>query len=264
MNRSRIFVGAMLLLVLFAVVSCDHTPPLEHEFGPCVINGDGVFRSCACGYTEKVDEPVVISSEPEFFAAVEYGVDVILKADVLVTSGNGADEYFHFAKDIEIDLNGHELAFDVSVQLNMADVPYRVSFANGKIRSSNEELTFSFMTMDKSWLYMEDVEYSSSTYYGIALRNSTVEVVGSNMLSQGSFGIATFSNGDYADIFVADSTVSTEGGRSGDNTAILFEAQSGHVEVYDSTIIGDRQAVVIKCGENHEIQNSILKATGGD
>lgn len=233
-----------------------------HSLGTLVFDDPEVIRSCSCGYIEVVGEPLPVSSEAEFLSAIKLGFDIVLKTDVVVTSGNGSDDFFHFKRDTVVYLNGHELSFDISVQLNMADVPYRVSFVNGKIRSSNEELTFGFMTMDKSWLYMEDVEYSSSTYYGIVMRNSTVEVVGSNILSQGSFGIATFSNGDYADIFVADSKVSTEGGRSGDNTAILFETQSGHVEVYDSTIIGDRQAVVIKCGENHEIQNSILKATG--
>lgn len=263
MNRSRILVAVVLFFALFAVVSCDHTPPHEHEFGPCVINGDGVFRSCACGYTEKVDEPVAISSEPEFFSAVEYGVDVILKADVLVTSGNGADEYFHFAKDIEVDLNGHELSFNVSVQLDKADAPYKVSFVNGKILSNDEGAIGEIVVSDDALLYMKDVDFCSrSLHCGIVVKNSSVEIVDSKVFSFGSYGISSDASGESSSITIRNSTVSTEEEESGDNTAIFFGVQNGYVEIYDSTIVGDRQALVIRCGKEHFIENSTLKATG--
>ncbi len=269
MNRSRILVAVVLFLALFAVVSCDHTPPHEHEFGACMITGDGVFRSCACGYTEKVDEPVAISSEAEFMAAVEYGVDVILKTDISVASANDGDSEqgcFHFSKDIAVDLNGHALAFEVGVMLDAVDVAenaYKVSLSNGRVESNSEGAMCGIVVSDNALFHMEGIDfYSKSRFCGIVVKNSSVEIVDSKVFSFGSYGLSSDAGGDFSGITIRNSMVSTEDEESGDNTAIFFGVQNGYVEIFGSTIVGDRQAVVIRCGKDHLIENSTLKATG--
>ncbi len=249
--------------------SCGYKADIEsHSFGALVFASSGVTQSCACGYTEKVHEPVTISSEAEFFSAVEYGVDVILKTDVLVASGNvtDSDDCFHFEKDIEIDLNGHTLAFEVGVMLDAADEAenaYKVLFSNGRMESDSEGAMGGIVVSDNALLHMEGIDfYSKSRFCGIVVKNSSVEIVDSKVFSFGSYGLSSDAGGDFSGITIRNSMVSTGDEESGDNTAIFFGVQNGYVEIYDSTIVGDRQAVVIRCGKDHFIENSTLKVTG--
>ncbi len=179
-------------------------------------------------------------------------------------------------KSLDIDLNGHTLTSYVGWYLPKGEKTLSISNGNLNMQLLSEDADWNLQTAsieltEDTSLIIDDVDYKSDIV-GIFLSNCnnrmTVNIYDSYFDFGGFYGIGTNATGPESEdltIGIYGSTITTE--NCGDptdpcSTTILFNVK-GNVTIEDSTIIGNRQAMIAR-GGNYDLRNSKFKATGND
>ena len=234
----KITVILLAVLMLFAFIACE--------------NDSGINRT-------------VIEDSEGFKNAVAAGGFYSINDDLPVDS----NEQIEFTKDFDIALNGHTLSSTAQFTISGAEV----SFSNGSLDMNCVALdksNSSLQLLENSVLNLSAVKYTSNVTGIFAVNNNDNVVVNitdnSAVDVDGYYALGT--NAKKPDesmnvkFNIADSIITSEGadGTGGDNTAILFNVHGG-VTLTNSTVSGDRQAMIARGGE-HVFTNTSFEATG--
>ncbi len=185
-------------------------------------------------------------------------------------------EVWEIIESLDIDLNGHTLTSYVGWHLPEGKKTLSISNGNLNMQLLSEDAdwnrtTASIELKEDTTLIINDVNYKSDIV-GIFLTNNnngmTVNIYDSYFDFGGFYGIGTNATGPESEgltIGIYGSTITTE--NCGDptdpcSTTILFNVK-GNVTIEDSTIIGNRQAMIAR-GGNYDLKNSAFRATGND
>lgn len=244
----KITVILLAVLMLFAFIACE--------------NDSGINRT-------------VIEDSEGFKNAVAAGGFYSINDDLSVDS----NEQIKFAENFDIALNGHKLSSTAQFIISGAEV----SFSNGSvamnctkyINEEGEEQTLNkgnsaVELLENSTLSLSGVNYTSNITGIFAVNNNdriTLNITDNSIVDvDGYYALGT--NATQPDVSndinfkITDSTITSAGaeGTDYDNTAILFNVQ-GHVTIENSTVSGDRQAMIAR-GGNYVFTNTTFEATG--
>ena len=214
-------------------------------------------------------------------ALVKYG-RVRLTSDITIDNDDigidgGTTTALDFNEKYSIDLNGYTINSSVYWRLCPDSI---VSFSNGSINMNvpyNEKnpLAASAIQLDnEAELYFDNIHYFSNVtglFMMYQKSGMVIDIKNSEIKAGGYYGIGTNANtpptSENLTLNVVNSTVTTsnndvgktEISSNGDNVGILFNVK-GNITISNSTIIGDRQAIIAR-GGNYEISNSTFKVT---
>lgn len=239
MRKNLVFVCLAILLAMTLITSCDNSNTTPSSRGIALA----------------VDEEGLIN-------ALEAGKDVILFKDVTLS------DPLTISSSTQINLQGRTLTInDIKIKTS-GDSNTEVVFRNGKIQRTSQNINIFSPTIaayDNTKLVLDGVELSTNQT-GLMVadcnKNVTIEVLNSK-ITAALYGISTNASKPTSDnikIKISNSEITTKSS-DGDNTGILFNV-IGSVEIENSTITGDRQALILRGGEGHKITNSTLVATG--
>ena len=202
-----------------------------------------------------------VLTKDNFANAVTEGGEYYLEADVAVE----AESPFTISKDLTIDLNGKTLSSTVALWVNGANTKLTISNGNLKIDTADNDGSKATISVESnSSVLLDHVTYTSNGCAIFAQKNQQnvkIDILYS-MITGATYGIGTNATApESADvrISVKNSTV-TSHTENGDNAGILFNVKGG-LTIENSTIKGDRQAVIARGGD-HRISNSTLIVTG--
>ena len=194
-----------------------------------------------------------VLTKDNFATAVAEGGEYYLEDDVTVTS----ESDFTVAKDLTINL---------TVKL-IVEGDAKLQISNGFLdieTEGNSGLTATITMKSDSSILLDDVAYTSNgcaVFTDKSQQNVVIDVVDSK-IEGAVYGIGTNATAPES----ADVRISVKGSKvtshtdDGDNAAILFNVKGG-LTIENSTIKGDRQAVIARGGD-HRISNSTLIVTG--
>lgn len=241
MRKNLVFVCLAILLAMTLITSCDNsnTTPSSR------------------GIAFAVDEEGLIN-------ALEAGKDVILFKDVTLS------DPLTISSSTQINLQGRTLTInDIKIKTS-GDSNTEVVFRNGKIQRTSQNINIfspTIVAYDNTKLVLDGVELSTNQT-GLMVadcnKNVTIEVLNSK-ITAALYGISTNASKPTSDnikIKISNSEITTKSS-DGDNTGVLFNV-IGSVEIENSTITGDRQALILRGGEGHKITNSTLVVTGNN
>lgn len=209
---------------------------------------------------------VFVRNEKEFASVASNFSDIWLVNDIDVGSMIWPD--MPYGKTIE--LNGYSLSYSQSLTVGAHGL---VTFHNGTLNFTND-FGYGLRLSSGADLCLDNVQYNSNDCGMIVIDDgqsrSEVEIMNGSVINAKEHGILTSQIGDNGGnvtsnvrIHVADSTISTKDSNNGDNSAIVFNVK-GSVNIENSTIIADRQALVLRSGEEHVIKDSNIVATGNN
>ena len=183
------------------------------------------------------------------------------------------EEQLETSKNLTIDLNENTLSMSACFILQANNNVYCVTISNGNIKANIQTTKLQDATIaiySNSQLKLKDVHMTSNITGLFAYKcenNMLIELDNSEVDVEGYYAIgtnATKVESSDVQFIIKNSTITSAGGPTdGDNTAILFNVK-GHVEIENSIIKGDRQAVILRGGEGHKITNSTLVATANN
>ena len=201
-----------------------------------------------------------VLTKDNFAIAVEKGGEYYLEDDVKVTS----ESDFTVAKDLTINLNKNTLSLPVKL---IVDGNAKLQISDGYLGITTEKnsgLTATITMKSNSSILLDGVTYTSNgcaVFTDKSQQNVVIDVVDSK-IEGAVYGIGTNATAPES----ADVRISVKGSKvtshtdDGDNAAILFNVKGG-LTIENSTIKGDRQAVIARGGD-HRISNSTLIVTG--
>ena len=201
-----------------------------------------------------------VLTKDNFDKAVTNGGEYYLEDDVTVTS----ESDFTVAKDLTINLNKNTLSLPVKL---IVEGDAKLQISNGFLdieTKGNSGLTATITMKSDSSILLDDVAYTSNgcaVFTDKSQQNVVIDVVDSR-IEGAVYGIGTNATAPES----ADVRISVKGSKvtshtdDGDNAAILFNVKGG-LTIENSTIKGDRQAVIARGGD-HRISNSTLIVTG--
>ena len=201
-----------------------------------------------------------VLTKDNFAKAVTNGGEYYLEDDVVVVS----ESDFTIAKDLTINLNKNTLSLPVKL---IVDGNAKLQISDGYLGITTEKnsgLTATITMKSNSSILLDGVTYTSNgcaVFTDKSQQNVVIDVVDSK-IEGAVYGIGT--NATYPES--ADVRISVKGSKvtshtdDGDNAAILFNVKGG-LTIENSTIKGDRQAVIARGGD-HRISNSTLIVTG--
>lgn len=241
MRKNLVFVCLAILLAMTLITSCDNSNTTPSSRGIALA----------------VDEEGLLN-------ALEAGKDVILFKDVTLS------EPLTISSSTQINLQGRTLTVtDIKIKTS-GDSNTEVVFRNGKILRTSQNINIFSPTIaayDNTKLVLDGVELSTNQT-GLMVadcnKNVTIEVLNSK-ITAALYGISTNASKPTSDnikIKISNSDITTKSS-DGDNTGILFNVK-GSVEIENSVITGDRQALILRGGEGHKITNSTLVVTGNN
>lgn len=266
MKKTRILVIALAVLMVFAAVSCEEEPVHSHVYSSPYVDGDKVVQKCECGDVKVVEDAVVVGSAEDFEKQIADGSKTVyLKDDI--TFGNAEERIvgLAFEKDIEINLN--EKTLKVYLQKGVKDtfngvfkISADVVFSNGKLDFDSESKgsvqSVVYAVADSS-LSLKDVALVSNAS-GILPGGKSTVVVDHSTVTAVIWPVAT--NNTYGtdfDVSIINGSVITANAEDCDNTGLMIN-NKGKLTVKDSTIIGDRQVVIVR-GGTAEFENVVLE-----
>ena len=180
----------------------------------------------------------------------------------------------NFTKDVIVDLNQKTLTVqsDSSSSVN-ADITLK----NGNINAVGYAYGVGAISIESnSNLIMDHVNYTSegcgividaqTNDASVSINNSVIRAEGYNAIgTNASRNSTTGKTSENIRVTIKNSTVtadmSTASQYSLDCVAVLFNIP-GTVVIEDSTLTGDRQALILRGGEGHVVRNSILNVVG--
>lgn len=180
----------------------------------------------------------------------------------------------NFTKDVIVDLNQKTLTVqsDSSSSVN-ADITLK----NGNINAVGYAYGVGAISIESnSNLIMDHVNYTSegcgividaqTNDASVSINNSVIRAEGYNAIgTNASRNSTTGKTSENIRVTIKNSTVtadmSTASQYSYDCVAVLFNIP-GTVVIEDSTLTGDRQALILRGGEGHVVRNSILNVVG--
>ena len=180
-------------------------------------------------------------------------------------------DFLDFKGTYIIDLNGHELTSYEPWDLEEGT---EIHISNGSLTMINSKVIGlikpSIALYDNSKLYLNTVNYYSDVtglLFNEHESNMILDIRDSEIIADGYYGISTNASAPESTnltLRIYRTTITTENCSAKDpcSTAILFNVK-GDVTIEDSTIIGNRQAMVAR-GGNYDLRNSTFKATGND
>ncbi|MSU06849.1 hypothetical protein FYJ80_08710 [Spirochaetales bacterium NM-380-WT-3C1] len=241
MRKNLVFVCLAILLAMTLITSCDNSNTTPSSRGIALA----------------VDEEGLIN-------ALEAGKDVILFKDVTLS------DPLTISSSTQINLQGRTLTInDIKIKTS-GDSNTEVVFRNGKIQRTSQNINIFSPTIaayDNTKLVLDGVELSTNQT-GLMVadcnKNVTIEVLNSK-ITAALYGISTNASKPTSDnikIKISNSEITTKSS-DGDNTGVLFNVK-GSVEIENSVITGDRQALILRGGEGHKITNSTLVVTGNN
>ena len=201
-----------------------------------------------------------VLTKDNFATAVAEGGEYYLEDDVTVTS----ESDFTVAKDLTINLNKNTLSLTVKL---IVEGDAKLQISNGFLdieTKGNSGLTATITMKSDSSILLDDVAYTSNgcaVFTDKSQQNVVIDVVDSK-IEGAVYGIGTNATAPES----ANVRISIKGSKvtshtdDGDNAAILFNVKGG-LTIENSTIKGDRQAVIARGGD-HRISNSTLIVTG--
>ena len=202
-----------------------------------------------------------VLTKDNFATAVADGGEYYLEADVAVE----AESPFTISKDLTIDLKGNTLSSTVALWVNGANTKLTISNGNLKIDTADNDGSKATISVESnSSVLLDHVTYTSNGCAIFAQKNQQnvkIDILNS-MITGATYGIGTNATAPES----ADVRISVKGSKvtshteNGDNAGILFNVKGG-LTIEDSTITGDRQAVIARGGD-HRISNSTLIVTG--
>lgn len=242
MRKNLVFVCLAILLAMTLITSCDNSNTTPSSRGIALA----------------VDEEGLIN-------ALEAGKDVILFKDVTLS------DPLTISSSTQINLQGRTLTInDIKIKTS-GDSNTEVVFRNGKIQRTAPTTNTAISTVsayENTKLVLDGVELSTTQSGLFAANNNdniTIEVLNSK-IEAACYGIgtnATIPNpSSNIKLVIKNSEITTKSS-DGDNTGVLFNVK-GSVEIENSTITGDRQALILRGGEGHKITNSTLVVTGNN
>ena len=223
-----------------------------------------LFAFIACENDSGINRTVIEDSEG-FKNAVAAGGFYSINEDLEVES----NEQIEFAENFDIALNGKKLSSTAQFIIKGAEV----SFSNGSLDMNCDSLdksNSSLQLLENSVLNLSAVKYTSNVTGIFAVNNNdnvVVNITDNSVVDvDGYYALGT--NATKPDesmnvkFNIADSIITSAGadGTGGDNTAILFNVHGG-VTLTNSTVSGDRQAMIARGGE-HVFTNTSFEATG--
>ena len=220
--------------------------------------------------TLKIIDLIKISTTEEFENYIKTGGRAILNSDITYGVKNelkdGKTVSKDFLKNMKLDLNKKKLTLNSSISLYGKNT---MELFNGTVLSdTGYDLKYAgIQVFAKSKLILTDVIFNSETTGLFAVNNendTVIKLERTTLTSKGYYGIgtnATPKESQNVKFIIKDSEVSTKGAANGDNSAILFNVKGG-VDIENSTISGDRHAVILRGGVEHSIANSNLEVTG--
>ena len=180
-------------------------------------------------------------------------------------------DFLDFKGTYIIDLNGHKLTSYEPWDLEEGT---EIRISNGSLTMINSKVIGltnpSIALYENSKLYLDTVNYYSDVT-GLFFKNYESEMIldikDSKIIADGYYGIGTNASAPESvdlTLRIYRTTITTENCSAKDpcSTAILFNVE-GDVTIENSTIIGNRQAMVAR-GGNYDLRNSTFKATGND
>ena len=235
-----------------------------------------------CGFTALAEDGkvYVINSNEEFAEALKEaqdGSEIVLQANVK-TGDLGAEpilidgkERLVLEKSLTFDLNGHVL--EIAGGTIMVAEDRELSFIDSSVSGSRRGGTLSLTGVKGtstainpqkgSSLLVENINVEcdeGSAFYpqgnaaSVTIRNSDVKAavycVGTNAGSDDNYGVKITIEG-------SELTASADGG---DNCAVLINVK-GTLDIKDSEITGDRQAIIARAGDV-TIENTVVTVTG--
>lgn len=243
----KIIVMFLAAMMLFAFTACDNSTPETPDGYTDVSTSENLVTALTAGGKIRLTSDITIGIEP-----------------VAKSEGKAA---FDFSRDITLDLNDYKLTVKNPIMLNGSqmeikngDLVFQVTSAGFTVQNGAIEVySNSTITLDK-------VNFTSDVC-GIFLvncrENNRAVVKSSNIVAKGYYGIATNASAPVtteASLVITDSEISTAGSTGFDNTAICFNVP-GTTEITNSTLIGDRQGLMLR-GGTHKITGGRIEATG--
>ena len=239
-----------------------------------------VMALSVCSFTALAEGKVyIINNNEEFATALSEagdGSEIVLRADVetdnlgAITKEIEDKDRLVLEKSLTFDLRGYELKITGGTimvaedkELSFIDSSVSGSRRGGTLLLTGVEGTSTAINPQKdSSLLVENinVECKGSAFYpqgnaaSVTIKNSDVEAavycVGTNAGSTDNYGVKITIEGSKL-------TASVDGG---DNCAVLINVD-GTLDIKDSEITGDRQAIIARAGDV-TIENTVVTVTG--
>ena len=236
-------------------------------------SADKIFEKTDSQSASKAQTGVVKVGN-DYYATFIDAINNSKAGDTVTLLANAEFENLYIRESLNIDLNGKTLTITEQMSLEDSSVPYSVVISNGKLNATNVVLLeprYSAIEVNENAslrLYKVDMTSEMSGIFAVNnMNNIKIELDSSTLKVKGYYGIctnATKVESDNVVFILKDSVVETDGNKNnGDNTPLLFNVK-GHVEIINSTIKGDRQAVILRGGEGHKIINSTLITTANN
>ncbi len=213
----------------------------------------------------------VVKVGNDYYATFIDAISNSKAGDTVTLLANVESGDLSISKSLNIDLNEKTLTMTEQMSLEDSSVPYSVVISNGKLNATNGEdiEKHAIRVLEKASLKLYKVDMTSEMSGIIAhetKNNIKIELDSSTLKVKGCYGISTNAKKPESDnvVFILkDSEVEIVDNKKGDNTPLFFNVK-GHVEIINSTIKGDRQAVILRGGEGHKIINSTLITTANN
>ena len=230
-------------------------------------------------FNNKYDEAAPLDFEPvtsvdEFKAAIDAGKNVKLMDDLSVTADQISSATYPTTAN-GVTTNHPAITQDVMIDLNEKTLTYTDNNTIYVTENANFTLTngtFEVTGISGTTAAIQSIAGTTTTLNGVTARTNgsflfpwdnaaAVNVINSK-ITAGVYGVATNASGDTSKaikINISNSTIETTTSDS-DNTAVLINVDST-LTISNSTIIGQRQGVVVRAG-TATITNSLIKTTG--
>lgn len=213
-----------------------------------------------------VAQPKTVSTATELKRALSVGSPVVLSGDLTTTGSNLAGGLKQNAEN-QIDLNGHKLTLNT----NIAEVKENcnLTIKNGTVEAKAKNYAFDLNS--NSSVTLDNVEWTaSSANYGLGgpkdyAQHTTFNVIDSTVTVKEGYMIISTNASVKDGIFASDVTINIKNSTlsitqpKGDCVGILLNVP-GRLNIENSTITADRQAVIVRGGEA-VIKDSVLNCT---
>ncbi len=261
------------------VVTFTVTADADYDLGYFKVNGVDVAVNDEgkATYTMAKEDLVVTVNFVEHYDLVS-AIDDEFKAKVAalenikyrLADNMSADQLPVASKVTVIDLNGKTLTITDASVLTANKTDQEVTVKNGKIVVAGAKTSNNFFQLleGAKSLTLQNVEVSNDNEMKVSsaafhtVGEGTLTLDGCTVNAKITYGISTNNlEGQSQTINVKDTKLNVTS-EDGDNCAIILNVNGdGHVNIENSTITADRQAVIARTGE-WSIKNSVLTNTG--
>lgn len=236
-----LFKTLIILLVLLTAASCT-----QYRFIPFPLP------------EEDDSTPYDVTTAEDFSKMLSTTGQVRLTANISISSLTLPENI----KEYSIDLNGNTLMADASIPLEIPDGT-SMKISNGTFQTNNEGAASNISNLivkEDSDLILDNVTYNAGPS-GIYLYspNATAEILNSEITISGAFAVST-NAGDGDEGITMNIQNSTIKSTDGDSCPVLLNVP-GTLTINKSTIIGGRQAVILRSGQA-SITDSTLISNG--